>query len=76
MERSTDNIIRIIKTMNENSSLIIDGTTKSTDNLIRISKECSRKNIKLTVKLDDDKSTDNVIRLIKVSSDNITIELI
>ena len=62
--------------MNENSSLIIDGTTKLTDNLIRISKECSRKNIKLTIKLDDDKSTDNVIRLIKASSDNITIELI
>lgn len=76
MERHTDNIIRIIKTMNENSSLIIDGTTKLTDNLIRISKECSRKNIKLTIKLDDDKSTDNVIRLIKASSDNITIELI
>lgn len=76
MERNTDNIIRIIKTMNENSSLIIDGTTKLTDNLIRISKECSRKNIKLTIKLDDDKSTDNVIRLIKASSDNITIELI
>lgn len=76
MERNTDNIIRIIKAMNENSSLIIDGTNKLTDNLIRISKECSRKNIKLTIKLDDDKSTDNVIRLIKASSDNITIELI
>jgi hypothetical protein len=76
MERSTDNIIRIIKALNEHSNLIIDGKNKSTDNLIRISKECSKRNIELTVRLDDTKLTDNIIRLIKVSGGKISIELI
>jgi hypothetical protein len=72
MSKSTDNIIRLVKS---GGNLSINAEGISTDNVLRIVKSSIQAGKVITFRNIQDKSTDNLLRIIKTGGDNVILEI-